>query len=221
MRPMAPSKFTSCHWETNDQRHKRILYSSSACPDILQSPPSHSFAPAPSLAIPKAQPQTATTHLPVLGLDKVGKALGLLVPVVVVAMAVVVVIIGGANILHLVNAAALRAPLDRAFAGHAEPNDVVGISRNTSASGVLLLASGADEDRVLDGSKARGVQRPHIKDVNALHLAENFETLETSRLLNVGGNGAVGSTGAPQVVNVLDLVEGLDLGGRSRLGGIA
>lgn len=56
-------------------------------------------------------------------------------------------------------------------------------------------------------TEARGIQRPHVEDINALHLAENFETLETGGLLEVGGNSAGGGTGAPQVINVLDLCD--------------
>lgn len=54
-------------------------------------------------------------HLVVLGLDKVGEVLGLLVAVVVVTVAVVVVL--GADVLHLVDTAALGAALDGAVAG--------------------------------------------------------------------------------------------------------
>jgi hypothetical protein len=137
--------------------------------DILQvSLPLHRRL-APSNNNAKPPPQTATTRLPVLGLDEVGEVLGLLVSVVVVAVAVIVVIVSGAHIVHLVNAAALRAPLNGALAGHlktisiaqsparkektyAEPDDVVGVSRETGASGILLLTSGADENGVLDSS---------------------------------------------------------------------
>lgn len=52
----------------------------------------------------------------VLGLDEVGKGLGLLVAVVVV-VAVVVGVLGRADVLHLVDRAALGAALDGAVAG--------------------------------------------------------------------------------------------------------
>jgi len=55
---------------------------------------------------------------PVRGLDVVGKRLGLLVPVMVVAMSVVVVL--GSDVLHLVDAAALGAALDGAGTRHLE-----------------------------------------------------------------------------------------------------
>jgi len=35
---------------------------------------------------------------------------------------------------------------------YAEPDDVVGVSGDTGAAGVLLVTSGADEDGVLEGS---------------------------------------------------------------------
>lgn len=59
-------------------------------------------------------PNLTHSFVTVLRLDKVDKRLGLLVTVVVVVMAVV----RGANILHLVDAAALGAPLDGALLGH-------------------------------------------------------------------------------------------------------
>lgn len=52
--------------------------------------------------------------LPVLGLNIVGKGLGLLVAVVVVAVAIV----RRSDVLHLVNATALWASLDRSCARH-------------------------------------------------------------------------------------------------------
>lgn len=81
----------------------------------------------------------------------------------------------------------------------------MGVSGDTSATGELLLAGGADENGVGECAEARGIKRAHVEDVNALHLAENFETLETSRLLDIGRDGAGGGTGAEKVVNGLDL----------------
>lgn len=53
----------------------------------------------------------------VLGLDEVGEGLGLLVAVAVVVAVVVVVVLGRADVLHLVDGAALGAALDGAVAG--------------------------------------------------------------------------------------------------------
>lgn len=128
---------------------------------------------------------------------------------------IVVVILLGTDVLHLVDAAALGAPLNGALTGHTEPDDVVGVSGDTSATGELLLAGGADENGVGECAEARGIKRAHVEDVNALHLAENFETLETSRLLDIGRDGAGGGTGAEKVVNGLDLLDALDLGIRN------
>jgi hypothetical protein len=61
----------------------------------------------------------------VLGLDVVGKGLGLLDLGAVVVVVVVVVL--GADVLHLVDAAALGASLDGALAGHVEPVNDVGV----------------------------------------------------------------------------------------------
>ena len=52
---------------------------------------------------------------------------------------------------------------------------------------------------------ARGVQRPHIEDIYTLHLSEDFETLKTSGLLEIGRDGTGGGTGTEKVVKALDL----------------
>lgn len=77
----------------------------------------------------------------------------------------------------------------------------------TGATGELFNASGADKDGVgnssfsfyqlfpsyvpsnleyLNLTEARSIKRAHVEDVDTLHLSENFETLETGRLLEVG-----------------------------------
>lgn len=48
---------------------------------------------------------------------------------------------------------------------------------------------------------AAGVQRSHIEDVNALHLAENLQTFETGRLFKIGGHGAWLATGGHEIVH--------------------
>ena len=221
------------------RRNIENLYSSSAFSRYSTSPcPSRRRRLRPLYAI---NTSTATVSI-VFRVDKVGKGLGFLVAVVIVAVAVVVVIVGRANILHLVDATALGAPLHGALAGHlmwtcqqttniakskptyAEPDDVVGVGRDTGAAGVLLVTRGPDEHGVRDGSctpfrdqlssplsssgsptQARGIQRPHVEDINTLHLAEDFETLQTSGLLEVGRHAAGGGTGTPKVVDVLNL----------------
>lgn len=50
-----------------------------------------------------------------------------------------------------------------------------------------------------------GVQRPHVEDVDALHLAENLQALETGGLLEVGRDGAGLAALREQVVFVRDL----------------
>lgn len=70
----------------------------------------------PSLSLARSPLLMRFFDLPVFGLDEVAQVLGLLVSVVVVAVAVVVVIVLGTDVLHLVDAAALGASLDRAVA---------------------------------------------------------------------------------------------------------
>lgn len=49
------------------------------------------------------------------------------------------------------------------------------------------------------------VEGLHVEDVDALHLSEDFETLETGGLVNVGGDGTGLGTRGHQVMLVLDL----------------
>ena len=44
------------------------------------------------------------------------------------------------------------------------------------------------------------VQGAHVEDVDALHLAEDFETLETGGLFNIGGDGTGSSTGWHEII---------------------
>lgn len=107
------------------------------------------------------------SRLSVLGTDEVSHGLGLALEVVravravvdvvavgivaVVAM-VVVVALGRADVVHLVDGAALGAALDGAVAGAGEPDDDVGVGRVTGAAKVLLVTEGLDGDRVVDGA---------------------------------------------------------------------
>lgn len=72
--------------------------------------------------------------------------------------------------------------------------------RVASATGVLLLAGRANHDGVLHGALAGSIEGTHVEDVLALHLAEDFETLETGSLLKVGRDSAGLSTRAEEVV---------------------
>lgn len=82
----------------------------------INNPTNKSFRT--SLLPNQLQPGTGyNLYLPVLGLDKVGEGLGLLEAVVVVIVVVVVGVLG-ADVVHLVDVAALGAALDGALAGH-------------------------------------------------------------------------------------------------------
>lgn len=52
---------------------------------------------------------------------------------------------------------------------------------------------------------ATRVQWPHVKYVHALHLPENLKSLETRRLVEIGGHGADGGAGAEEVGLVVDV----------------
>lgn len=50
-----------------------------------------------------------------------------------------------------------------------------------------------------------GIKRPHIEDIDALHLSDELQTLKTGGLLEVGWDLARLGTGADQFFFVLDL----------------
>lgn len=79
------------------------------------------------------------------------------------------------------------------------------VGRVAGAAGKLLLAGRADHERLFHGSLARGVEGGHVEDVDALHLSENLETLETGGLLEIGGDGTGLSTGTVEILLALDL----------------
>ena len=76
----------------------------------------------------------------------------------------------------------------------------VGVGRISSATGKLLITSTPHGDRVLHRSLAAGIKRPHVEDIDTLHLSENFETLETSGLLKIGRDGSGLGTRTKQIL---------------------
>ena len=149
----------------------------------------------------------------------------------VASVLVVVARVLGPDVFELVHAAALRAALDGSVARRGQPDDDVGVGGRAGAAEVLLVAIGLDDDWVREGScfgsnlatwhvkgtgngwvlreawsrtPPAGIQWPHVEDVDALHLSENFETLETGRLLEVVGDRSGLSSWWQKVVHGLD-----------------
>lgn len=54
-------------------------------------------------------------------------------------------------------------------------------------------------------TSAGGVQWSHVEDINALHLSEDFESLETGGLVQIGGDGTSGGSGGKKVLFGLDI----------------
>ena len=69
---------------------------------------------------------------------------------IVVAVAVAVRVLLGADVVQLVCRAALGAALDRAVARGREPDDVVGVCWEARAADVLLIAEGLHHDWVVE-----------------------------------------------------------------------
>jgi hypothetical protein len=80
----------------------------------------------------------------------------------------------------------------------------VRVGRVAGATDVLLVTRRADHDGVLHRSEAAGIEGTHVKNVDALHLSENFETLETGGLLQIGRDGTRLGTGTVEIFLSLD-----------------
>jgi hypothetical protein len=110
-----------------------------------------------------------------------------------------------ADIVQLDDVAALEAALNGALTGDSKPVDMVGVRRVTGATSVLFVTGTVNDDWVVEGSLSGSIKGPHIENVNALHLSDKFETLKTSSLLEIGGNGTRLGTRGDQILLGLDL----------------
>jgi hypothetical protein len=111
---------------------------------------------------------------------------------------------------------------------YSEPNCNVGISGIASATSILLFTGRLDNDRVIERAYsissaiavskscgrisydlsrtfARSVQRLHIEDINALHFPQDFQSLQTRRLLKIGGDSPYCRARTDEVCLALDL----------------
>jgi hypothetical protein len=155
---------------------------------------------------------------------------GYLTADVLTVVAVGVVALCGTNVVHLVDGAALGAALDRAVARHGQPSNDVRVGRAAGATDVLLVTERANDNGLLHGAcsehkksiswrghggvmygvvilrtRSACVEGLHVEDVDALHLSEDFETLETGGLVDVGGDGTGLGTSGHKVMLVYDL----------------
>jgi len=142
----------------------------------------------------------------VLWADVVSEGLWLFVTVVIVVSVVL-----SSDVVHLVDGSALDAALVWAVLGDGEPFGLVRINRETSASEVLFLAHRLNDNWVLHGSETGSIQWLHVENVDSLHLTQDFETLQTGGLLEIGWYGTWGGTRADKILLGLDLIERLDL----------
>lgn len=125
-----------------------------------------------------------------------------------------VVTLRRSHVLHLIHTPTLRAPLNRAIPARRQPNHHVAVGGTARAAEVLLVAEGLDDDGLVEGAAARGVERLHVEDVDALHFAEDFEALETGGLLEVGGDGAGWGARGEEVVLGGDFCGAMSAGAR-------
>ena len=118
-----------------------------------------------------------------------------------VIVAVSMTIILRTNVLQLVHTTALWAALNGAIARCYEPNNNVRVSRASGAANVLLITKRLHGDGVVERACTRcqrssspgySVPLSHLscwhpkEDVHTLHLSENFQSLETGRLFEIG-----------------------------------
>jgi hypothetical protein len=54
---------------------------------------------------------------------------------------------------------------------------------------------------------SRRIERLHVKDIDTLHLSQDFESLETSGLIQIGRDRTDCRTGTDQIILGFDLCE--------------
>lgn len=124
--------------------------------------------------------------------------------IVGVVIIMTVTIVRRTNILHLVHTAALRTPLDGTITADSQPYDIVAVDREARATEVLFRTERLDPDRLLECAQSAGVQRPHVEDVDPLHLTQHLESLETGRLFEIRRDRAWCRTGGQEVCLACD-----------------
>jgi len=85
---------------------------------------------------------------------------------------------------------------------------MVSVSWDTSTSTVLLVTETPDPDGVCHRAHAVRRQRLHIENVDSFLLSEDFKTVQTSSLFNIGRHGSgLGSRGHQILfaVNICDM----------------
>jgi hypothetical protein len=97
------------------------------------------------------QPHLSSLLREVLGLEEISHVLWLGVEVLDVVV-VAVAIVGRAHVVHLVGRTALHAARLRLITGQGDPENVVGVCRETSAADVLLISGRVDNNGVLWGA---------------------------------------------------------------------
>lgn len=87
-----------------------------------------------------------------------------------------------------VNGTALGASVVLQGVVDAEPDSVVRVNGETSAANLSLGEKRVDGNRVLNGTKSSNLERLHVEDIDTLEVTEEFESLETSRLVLIVGD---------------------------------
>jgi hypothetical protein len=90
---------------------------------------------------------------------------------------------------------------------YCQPDGDVRIGREAGAAGVLLVSERLDHDWVVKSALPAGIQRLHVEDINTLHLAQDFQALQSGSLIEIGRDGANGRSGRKEVGVGLDLCE--------------
>lgn len=100
--------------------------------------------------------------------------------------------------------ACINPPISSANVSVFQSNDHV-IPRQYSVIQSGIAVGGTLREMSRCHTLAGGIKGTHVEDVNALHLSDEFQTLETGGLLEIGGNGTGLGTGSKEVVLDLDL----------------
>lgn len=103
------------------------------------------------------------------------------------------------HIFHFIHTPTLGAPLNRPILADGQPDSGVAVSGAPSAAQIPLLPKALQNDRVIEGATAGGVQWLHVKDVDTLDFTEDFETLETRGLVVIRRDLSRGGAGGEEV----------------------
>ena len=88
-----------------------------------------------------------------------------------------------------------------------QPHSGVGSSWRTSATYITVVVVRLNNDRIGHGPLSRGLQRLAVENIDTFQLTQQFQSCQTSGLLQFGRNGAFLGTWTDQRLGTIDLTQ--------------